>query len=86
MKSSIQAELDRQAIQENAKAKGPVARMASEYVFGTSDRLLGLVLKLDFAESNFATCDPWKRRCGGVPRGSFVLFKVDNIRSGCGRF
>jgi hypothetical protein len=77
MKSSIQAELDRQAIQENAKAKGPVARMASEYVFGTSDRLLGLVLKLDFAESNFATCDPWKRRCGGVPRGSFVLFKVD---------
>ena len=77
MVSSIQAELDRQATLEKTKNKGPVAQIASEYVFSSSDRLLGLVLKLDFAESHFATCDPWKRRCGGVPRGSFVLFKVD---------
>jgi DNA helicase HerA-like ATPase len=77
MVSSIQAELERQAAIDKTKVKGPVAEIASEYVFSTSDRLLGLVLKLDFAESHFATCDPWKRRCGGVPRGSFVLFKVD---------
>ncbi|MGD0793182.1 MAG: hypothetical protein ABR920_15555 [Terriglobales bacterium] len=77
MVSSIQAELERQAAIDKAKVKGPVAQVASEYVFSNSDRLLGLVLKLDFAESHFATCDPWKRRCGGVPRGSFVLFKVD---------
>jgi len=77
MISSIQTELERQALELNLKAKGPVGRMAAEYTFATSERLLGLVLKFDFAESNFATCDPWKRRCGGVPRGSFVLFKVD---------
>jgi hypothetical protein len=23
------------------------------------------------------TCDAWKRKCGGVPRGSFVLFRID---------
>jgi len=77
MMSSIQVELERQASLARTKPLGPISHMASEYVFSTSDRLLGLVLKLDFAESNFATCDPWKRRCGGVPRGSFVLFKVD---------
>jgi hypothetical protein len=42
-----------------------------------SDRLLGLLLKLDFEESCIVTCDSWKRNCGGVPRGSFVLFRVD---------
>jgi hypothetical protein len=82
MVTSIQTELERQAAEENLKAKGPVSRMAAEYAFTTSDRLLGLVLKFDFAESNFATCDPWKRRCGGVPRGSFVLFKVDSTAVG----
>lgn len=77
MKTAIQAELDRQTVEAAGSPAGPVSRIASEYVFSTSERLLGLVLKLDFAESNFVTCDPWKRRCGGVPRGSFVLFKVD---------
>ena len=77
MVKAIQTELERQASLEKSKITGTVAEIASEYVFSTSDRLVGLVLKLDFAESHFATCDPWKRRCGGVPRGSFVLFKVD---------
>lgn len=76
MVKAIHAELERQAGLEKMP-KGPVSQIAANYVFSTSDRLVGLVLKLDFAESNFATCDPWKRRCGGVPRGSFVLFKVD---------
>jgi hypothetical protein len=55
---------------------GPIAQIAARYTLD-SDRLLGLLLKLDFAESHIATCDPWKRKCGGVPRGSFVLFRVD---------
>lgn len=76
MNSSIQGELDRQASEESTKAKGPVCDIAAEYAFGTSSRLLRLVLKFDFAQSHFATCDPWKRRCGGVPRGSFVLFRL----------
>ena len=55
---------------------GPVGKIAQEYNLD-SDRLLGLLLKLDFEESHFVTCDPWKRNCGGVPRGSFVLFRID---------
>lgn len=82
MNKSIDAELEKQAAAVSSAAVGPVSKMASEYGFTTSDRLLGLVLRLDFAESIFATCDPWKRKCGGVPRGSFVLFKVDSSAVG----
>jgi hypothetical protein len=77
MNKVIDAELEKQASADKTASIGPVSKMASEYAFSTSNRLLGLVLKLDFAESIFATCDPWKRKCGGVPRGSFVIFKVD---------
>ncbi len=55
---------------------GPVGKIAQQYNL-ESDRLLGLLLKLDFEESHFVTCDPWKRNCGGVSRGSFVLFRID---------
>lgn len=77
MNNFIDAELEKQATADATLPLGPISKMASAYTFNTSERLLGLVLRLDFAESIFATCDPWKRKCGGVPRGSFVLFKVD---------
>jgi hypothetical protein len=51
--------------------------MAARYDVQSSDRLLGLLLKFDFAASHIITCDPWKRRCGGVPRGAFVVFRID---------
>jgi len=50
--------------------------MANNYNL-ESNRLLGLLLKLDFQESHFVTCDAWKRNCGGVPRGAFILFRID---------
>lgn len=59
-----------------AVTPGPIAEIADRYNLD-STRLLGLLLKLDFAESHILTCDAWKRQCGGVPRGSFVLFRID---------
>lgn len=56
--------------------KGTVGSIAEKYSL-ESERLLGFLIKLDFAESHIVTCDPWKRKCGGVPRGSFVIFKID---------
>ena len=86
MTNKVEQELDRQ--EESHKVEqpcGPVGKIAQEYNLESdrlldnleSDRLLGLLLKLDFEESHFVTCDAWKRNCGGVPRGSFVLFRID---------
>lgn len=74
--SPVSAELARQARESEVHPSGPVAKIAHRYTI-ESDRLLGLLLKLDFAESHLVTCDAWKRKCGGVPRGSFVLFRID---------
>jgi hypothetical protein len=43
----------------------------------TSERLLGFLLSLSYEEMRIVTCDPWKRKCGGVPRNSFVIVKVN---------
>jgi Helicase HerA, central domain len=72
----IDAELERQLGQSAETPSGAVGRIAEKYRI-ESDHLLGLLLKLDFAESHLVTCDAWKRKCAGVPRGSFVLFRID---------
>jgi hypothetical protein len=71
----IDAELARQITPVGGPI-GPIARMARGYSID-SDRLLGLLLKLDFAECHLVTCDAWKRNCGGIPRGSFLIFRID---------
>lgn len=80
MADTISQELDRQAAADASDIgpqRGPIASIAARYDAQTSDRLLGLLLKFDFAASHIVTCDPWKRRCGGVPRGAFVVFRID---------
>jgi hypothetical protein len=79
MTDPITAELDRQLNSEEAEApKGKIAEMAARYDF-EGPRLFGLPLKLDFAACDLATCDAWKRKCAGAPRGAFVLLR--KIRS-----
>jgi DNA helicase HerA-like ATPase len=76
MKNPIDEELSRQRVDQTDKPLGPVGLLAQKYNLD-SDRLVGLLLKVDFEESLIVTCDPWKRKCGGVPRGSFILFRID---------
>lgn len=54
---------------------GQISTIARKYKMDSA-RLIGLLLKLDYQEMHIATCDPWKRKCGGVPRNSFVIVKV----------
>ena len=76
MADTISQELENQLVASTPDTTGTIASMAAKYTL-ESDRLLGLLLKFDFGESHIVTCDPWKRKCGGVPRGSLVLFRVD---------
>src|SRR5919201_2049497 len=82
MNRSIDAELARQATEDASTPSGPIGVMAARYDFNKSPRLLGLVLTIDFNKSQFVTCDAWKRSCGGVPRGSFVLYGVHQAAVG----
>jgi hypothetical protein len=74
----IEADFEAEILKKNAdsaSAPGPIAAIARQYSI-ESPRLIGLLLKLNYEEMHIATCDPWKRKCGGVPRNSFVIVKV----------
>ena len=55
--------------------RGVVAEMASRYRVD-SDRLLGFALTMGYEEIQFTTCDPWKRKNGGISRNQFVFIKL----------
>jgi hypothetical protein len=59
MGNRVTQELQEQLNVKLQRPQGPIAQIAARYTLD-SDRLLGLLLKLDFAESHIATCDPWK--------------------------
>lgn len=72
----IEADFESDILKKNVhQAVGQIGAIARKYTMD-SDRLIGLLLKLDYQEMHIATCDPWKRKCGGVPRNSFVIVKV----------
>jgi hypothetical protein len=78
VKDPISADLDNQLARERQKtALGPIAAIATQYESKTSNRLFGLLLKFEFETLHVVTCDPWKRNCGGVPRGAFIVLRVD---------
>ena len=60
-----------------APSAGVVSGMLAKY--GTQDRssLLGFLLKMDYDELTVVTCDAWKRNCGGVPKNSFVIVRLN---------
>jgi len=52
-------------------------------IFGSfnakGDNLLGFVLDMTYDEATIVTCDAWKRKCGGIPKNSFVVIRVNPI-------
>lgn len=68
---------------ESSSEVGPVSKIADYYSTllkpdkgKNGDRLLGFLINLNYDEVTIVTCDPWKRKCGGVPRNSLVVIKV----------
>lgn len=74
--------LDREAARSNGGGGGPVSTMLQAYEAASSDRLLGFLLDMSYDEMRLVTCDAWKRKCGGVPRNSFVIVKLNEAAAG----
>jgi len=82
-KNPVEAVLDREAAAAaKAPETGPVKEMLADYEVASSQRLLGFLLELTYDELRLVTCDAWKRKCGGVPRNSFIIVKLNEPAAG----
>lgn len=77
----VEAAIEADLLVLPAAEVGAIAAMAARYDIN-SPRLLGFLLTLSYDEMRIVTCDPWKRKCGGVPRNSFVIVKVNPNAAG----
>jgi DNA helicase HerA-like ATPase len=83
--NAVEAVLDREAAAPASPAPpGPVSDMLRQYEVG-STRLLGFLLDMGYDEMRLVTCDAWKRKCGGVPRNSFIIVKLNEEAAGVPR-
>lgn len=60
-----------------AVSDGVVSKMLTAYGVNDRSSLLGFLLKMDYDELTLVTCDAWKRNCGGVPKNSFVIVRLN---------
>jgi hypothetical protein len=76
--------LDQEAARSTAPpvSSGFVSRMIESYKIMTSERLLGFLLNMGYDEMTLVTCDSWKRKCGGLPKNSFVIAKLNESAAG----
>jgi hypothetical protein len=83
VRNPVQDILDREASPRSATGgPGSVSAMLRAYEATTSERLLGFLLDMGYDEMRLVTCDAWKRKCGGVPRNSFVIVKLNESAAG----
>lgn len=61
----------------NAIGGSVVSEMLTAYGVYDRSSLLGFLLKMDYDELTLVTCDAWKRNCGGVPKNSFILVRLN---------
>jgi hypothetical protein len=47
-----------------------------------ANNLLGFVLDMSYEWATIVTCDAWKRKCGGVPKNSFVVIRLNPAAAG----
>jgi hypothetical protein len=57
-------------------ALGPIQKLAVS-LNASANNLLGFVLDMSYDEATVVTCDAWKRKCGGVPKNSFVVIRLN---------
>jgi len=81
-KSGIEGVLDadeEQTIARNgAPLRGPITLLSGSYR-KDGDNLLGFVLDMSYDQATIVTCDAWKRKCGGVPKNSFVIIRQNPL-------
>ncbi len=82
-KNPVEAGLDRESTASAPETQtGVVKDMLATYEVASSKRLLGFLLELSYDELRLVTCDAWKRKCGGVPRNSFIIVKLNESAAG----
>lgn len=64
------------ALAQTNGALGPIQRLTASLNAGATN-LLGFVLDMSYDEATIVTCDAWKRKCGGVPKNSFVVIRLN---------
>ena len=57
---------------------GPIGKLVMS-CNATASNLLGFVLDMSYDEVTIVTCDAWKRKCGGVPKNSFVIIRLNPL-------
>jgi hypothetical protein len=57
---------------------GPIGKLVMS-CNATANNLLGFVLDMSYDEVTIVTCDAWKRKCGGVPKNSFVIIRLNPL-------
>ena len=65
-----------EVVSREAAVAGGVGEIVSSYT-RESDNLLGFVLNMSYEDLTVVTCDAWKRKCGGVPKNSFVIVRIN---------
>lgn len=64
------------ALAQDNTTLGPIQRLTRALNAGATN-LLGFVLDMSYDEATIVTCDAWKRKCGGVPKNSFVVIRLN---------
>ena len=64
------------ALQSSQSGQGAVQSLA-DALNASAPNLLGYVLDMSYDEATIVTCDAWKRKCGGVPKNSFVVIRLN---------
>jgi hypothetical protein len=78
-RNSIESILDQDesvVLARDAGALGPIHQFTLR-LRSDADNLLGFVLDVSYDEATIVTCDAWKRKCGGVPKNSFVVIRLN---------
>lgn len=78
---SVLERADGYGAEEEDAPEGSVAHLVQTY---KSDgyNLLGYVLEMSYDQATIVTCDAWKRKCGGVPKNSFVVIRLNPAAAG----
>ena len=65
-------------IAKQTAPSGPIGKLVIS-CRATANNLLGFVLAMSYDEATIVTCDAWKRKCGGVPKNSFVIIRLNPL-------